>query len=179
MSVIKAKRKESDFEVYAHWQKTERQITELLLRDFGYSPIKADERLMRIAGRYGHDISELTETQMNKVLKSIERDTELQEWYMCRRRNKILDCMDEISKNIRMANTMYPQYMEELIQRRMYQDEAIGQLNALLHYIQVTAEHLPIEKDKIIKFAPMITKEISLVKAWRKSDNKFAKKFEK
>lgn len=174
MSVIKSKRRESDFEVYSHWQKTESQITELLLRDFGYSPIKADERIAKIMSRYG-DISEMTEFQTEKAIRAVERDTELQNWYMWRRRNKILDCMDDITKYIRMANTMYPQYREELIQRRIYQDKAIGQLNALLQYIQVTAEHLPIEKEKIIRFAPMISKEIALVKAWRKSDNKIAK----
>ena len=44
MSVLKNKRKASQFEVFHHLYKMRRDITELLLRDFGYSFEKAGKR---------------------------------------------------------------------------------------------------------------------------------------
>jgi len=41
MSVLKSKRKESPFEVFHHLYKIRKEITDLLLRDFGYSDGKA------------------------------------------------------------------------------------------------------------------------------------------
>jgi hypothetical protein len=43
MAVVKRKRKESQFEVFHHFYKVRKNITDLLLRDFGYSAKKSDE----------------------------------------------------------------------------------------------------------------------------------------
>ena len=52
MSVLKSKRKASQFEVFHHLNKLRRDITDLLLRDFGYSFEKAEARLeKRLGGR--------------------------------------------------------------------------------------------------------------------------------
>ena len=47
MSVLKNKRKQSQFEVFHHLNKLRRDITDLLLRDFGYSFEKAEARLLK------------------------------------------------------------------------------------------------------------------------------------
>lgn len=47
MSVLKNKRKASQFEVFHHLYKVRKDITDLLLRDFGYSFEKAEKRLMK------------------------------------------------------------------------------------------------------------------------------------
>lgn len=52
MSVLKSKQKASQFEVFHHLNKLRRDITDLLLQDFGYSFEKADKRLTkRFGGR--------------------------------------------------------------------------------------------------------------------------------
>lgn len=52
MSVLKSKQKASQFEVFHRSNKVRRDITDLLLRDFGYSFEKADKRLTkRFGGR--------------------------------------------------------------------------------------------------------------------------------
>ena len=59
MSVLKNKRKASQFEVFHHLYKMRRDITELLLRDFGCSYEKADKRLLkRFNGRGYADLTE-------------------------------------------------------------------------------------------------------------------------
>lgn len=45
MSVLKSKRKPSQFEVFHHLNKVRKEVTDLLLRDFGYSKRKAAQRL--------------------------------------------------------------------------------------------------------------------------------------
>lgn len=59
MSVLKNKRKASQFEVFHHLYKMRRDITELLLRDFGYSYEKFDKRLLkRFNGRGYADLTD-------------------------------------------------------------------------------------------------------------------------
>lgn len=50
MSVLKSKRKPSQFEVFHHLNKLRKDITDLLLRDFGYSFEKAEARLLKQFG---------------------------------------------------------------------------------------------------------------------------------
>lgn len=45
MSVLKSKRKASQFEVFHQLTKLRKDITDLLLRDFGYSYEKCDKKL--------------------------------------------------------------------------------------------------------------------------------------
>jgi hypothetical protein len=56
MSVLKNKRKASQFEVFHHLYKVRKDITDLLLRDFGYSFEKADqhEKEDEEVGTYSH-----------------------------------------------------------------------------------------------------------------------------
>ena len=45
MSVLKSKRKPSRFEVFHQLTKLRKDITDLLLRDFGFDTVKAEKRL--------------------------------------------------------------------------------------------------------------------------------------
>jgi hypothetical protein len=61
MSVPKRKRQESQFEVIKHFYRLRKEITDLLLRDFGYSQKKADDHMRRLFG--GKSYEELTDDQ--------------------------------------------------------------------------------------------------------------------
>lgn len=50
MSVLKAKRKPSQFEVFHHFYKMRKEITDLLLRDFGYDLERADSKALKMFG---------------------------------------------------------------------------------------------------------------------------------
>lgn len=50
MSVLKSKRKASQFEVFNHFYKMRKEITDLLLRDFGYDLERAENKAMKIFG---------------------------------------------------------------------------------------------------------------------------------
>lgn len=78
-----------------------------------------------------------------------------------------------ITEEVYVANSIYPTYREELIERRVHQDRAVGQCYRLTQELQYAIETLPVDVNKYLRFAEMIQTEINLLKGWRKSDNKF------
>ena len=171
MSVIKAKRKPSQFEVFHHFYKTRAEITELLLRDFGYDAEKADKRAAKIFG--GKALEELAPEEQERYKKIAAKNRAFDEWFIQDERKCIVDCMREITKEVFMANSIYPSNAAELIERRLCQDRAIGQCYRLSQELQYAIETLPVDVNKYLRFADMIQTEIELIKGWRKADNKF------
>lgn len=177
MSVPKGKRQESQFEVIKHFFRLRKDITDLLLRDFGYSSKKFEKKMSKIFG--GKAFEELTEQQKEHYTKTVQRNLEFQEWLIPYQRNVVVNCITEATSYIFMANSIYPSIPEELTERRIYQDKAIGQCFRLLQELNYTIETLPVNIEKYVKFIDGINREINLLKGWRKSDNKYKKNFEK
>lgn len=171
MSVIKRKRKPSQFEVFHHLYKLRRDITDLLLRDFGYSFHKQEKNLMKRFRNRPYD--ELSDSEKNQYDRLKARWTAFDEWFIRDERQVIVDCLREITKHVYIANSIYPTVPEELIQRRIHQDEAIGQCYRLTQELQYAIETLPVDVNVYTRFGEAIQTEINLIKGWRKSDNKF------
>lgn len=171
MSVLKNKRKASQFEVFHHLYKMRKEITDLLLRDFGYSCEKADKRLGRMFG--GRNYTELTEAEQERYNRLKEKYDAFDEWFIFDERQVIVDCLREITKEVFIANSIYPTCSEELIQRRLHQDEAVGQCYRLTQELQYAIETLPVDVNTYLRFGEMIQTEINLIKGGRKADNKF------
>lgn len=171
MSVLKSKRKPSQFEVFHHLYKLRRNITDLLLRDFGYSFEKAEKRLQkRFCGKAYEDLTDNEKAQYDRLQK---RWTAFDEWFVVDERTVIVDCLREITKHVFIANSIYPTCWEELAQRRIHQDEALGQCYRLAQELQYAIETLPVDVNTYTQFGKEIQTEINLIKGWRKSDNKF------
>lgn len=171
MSVLKNKRKASQFEVFHHLYKMRRDITELLLRDFGYSYEKADKRLLkRFNGRGYADLTEAEQLQYDRLKQRWEA---FDDWFLYDERQVIVDCLREITKHVFIANSIYPTCYEEFVQRRLHQDEAIGQCYRLTQELQYAIETLPVDVNTYLQFGEAIQTEINLIKGWRKADNKF------
>ena len=58
MSVLKSKRKPSQFEVFHHLNKMRKEVTDLLLRDFGYDLDKAVKKVESLE-MDGHQVTEV------------------------------------------------------------------------------------------------------------------------
>lgn len=171
MSVLKSKRKDSQFEVFHHLYKMRKEITDLLLRDFGYSETKALKSLEKQFG--GRSYEGLTEQEKAQYDRRRKRDEAFHEWFIIDQRKAVTDCLRNITSYVYKANSIYPMYMDELIQRRIYQDKAIGQCYVLVQELQYAIETLPVDVNKYLRFGESIQTEINLLKGWRKSDNKF------
>lgn len=171
MSVLKAKRKSSQFEVFHHFYKTRKEITDLLLRDFGYDLERAEKRVAKLFG--GKPYEELTPEEKVRYDKLKAKNEAFDNWFIEDERKCIVDCLREITKEVFTANSIYPTVMEELVERRLCQDRAIGQCYRLTQELQYAIETLPVDVNKYLRFADMIQTEINLIKGWGKSDNKF------
>ena len=88
-----------------------------------------------------------------------------------------MDCLHAINEHVYVANSIYPTCQEELTERRIHQDIAIGQCFRMVQELQYAIETLPVDVNVYLRFAEDIEKEISLLKGWRQSDNKFKKNF--
>ena len=173
MSVLANKRKESQFEVFNHFYKVRRNVTDLLLRDFGYSPEKAEKHLQKMFNNKNYD--DLSKEEKVKYINKKSKNESFEEWFILEQRKTILNCLRNVQEYIFVANSIYPQYIEELIDRRIYQDKAIGQCFRLIQELQYSIETLPVKIDIYLQLSKDIEKEINLIKSWRKSDNKFKK----
>ena len=171
MSVLKSKRKPSQFEVFHHLTKMRKEVTDLLLQDFGYDLGKATKKVEKTFGsRQYEELSPDEKVRYERVLK---KNIAFAEWFVADERKVIIDCLRSITEEVYVANSIYPTCHEELMERRVRQDQAIGQCYRLTQELQYVIETLPVDVNKYLRFAEMIQTEINLIKGWRKSDNKF------
>lgn len=173
MTVLKSKRKESQFEVFHHLTRLRRDITNLLLFDFGFDINKAIKELEKRFG--GRSYEQLNDEEKEQYNKEFERLKAFAEWFIPLEREAIVNFLREINTNVYDANNLYPTCVSELEERRKHQDIAIGLCYALTQELQYVIESLPVNINKYTPFAEAIQKEINLIKGWRKSDNKFKK----
>lgn len=76
MSVLKSKRKPSQFEVFHHLNKMRKEVTDLLLRDFGYDLDKAVKKVETTFG--GRPYEELSPDEKVRYESSWKRTLRLQ-----------------------------------------------------------------------------------------------------
>lgn len=150
MTIHRSERKESQFEVFSHALKLRREIRRLAQRNFGYKPkIRNYE----------------TEQQQEQRFKFESRE-------LAKETDYLLDILREITANIIFANKIYPKTWAEYCERRLHQTKAIAECGRLSAELQYIIEDFGSDVNKFIPYDALIQKEISLLKAWRKSDNK-------
>lgn len=155
MSVLKSKRKQSKLEIFHHAYKLRREMTDLLMRDFGYKAPSFDKAMK--------------EEKKTKILN-------LHKWFIEDERVYIITIIREMMKNITLANSIYPTTLSECDQRRSYQNLAIGLANDIKQELQYAIDVLPVNVEKYIYYSDELDKQITLLKEWRKSDNKIRKR---
>ena len=74
MSVLKSKRKPSQFEVFHHLNKMRKEVTDLLLRDFGYDLDKAVKKVeTTFGGRPYEELSPDEKVRYEKLMVFIQQ----------------------------------------------------------------------------------------------------------
>jgi hypothetical protein len=172
MSVIKAKRKPSQFEVFHHLYKLRKEITDLLLRNFGYDSEKSTKRLLKKFGK--ETIEELTEEQKVIYDKLKIKTESFDKWFIESERDTIVNCLRQITKEVYLANSIYPteEFHNELEERQLHQSLAIGYCYDLVQELQYSIETLPVDINKYTYFGNEIQTQINLIRGWKKSDRK-------
>jgi len=159
MSVLKNRRGLSRLEFMNNAKRLRKNITELLLRDFGI-----------------RDKVRKVKTQEGTELTIIE---EYPEWLIVHFRERIISALGDMVSNIIKGNGIYPTTPEELQWRRHYQTEAILNCEQVLHEMDFCAEIFSVHLNKFLPFVDAIELEIKLLKGWRKSNGKLYDKLKK
>jgi hypothetical protein len=157
MSVLKNKRTLSKLEFFNNAIIMRKEITKLLLQDFGIK-----DKIRKIKDD-------------NKELTIIE---EYPEWLIRFFRQSIISTLRNLMMNITAGNTIYPSTPEELTERRKYQTMSIINCEQLLCDFNYIAEVFPVELKKYMPFIEKILFEIKLLKGWRKSSNELLRKIQ-
>lgn len=172
MSVIKAKRKPSQFEVFHHLHKLRKEMTDLLLRNFGYDSAKATKQLLKKFGK--ETIEELSEDQKNAYDRLKVKTESFDRWFIESERDTVINCLRQITKEVYLANSIYPteEFKSELEERQLHQSLAIGHCYDLVQELQYAIETLPVDINKYTYFGNEIQTQINLIRGWKKSDRK-------
>jgi hypothetical protein len=150
MSVLKNKRGLSKLEFYHHARRMRKEITMLVLRDFGIhsrgAKFKEETGSQQPEGFYDELIEEFSRN-VRQLLRNMM-------W------------------NITAANTIYPVNDAELQDRRHHQTAAIIACEQLLQEILYCEDVLPVKFSKFIPYVEQIEFELKLLKGWRKANKK-------
>lgn len=147
-----------------------RDLTNLLLMDFGLSPAKEQRVLQKVLN--GRDFDQLPDKDKERVIRTQQRIEGFHDWFISSERSAIVDYLREITRDVFEANSIYPTCMAEYEQRRLMQDRALGKCYGLAQELQYVIESLPVNVNKYTRFAESIQTEINLIKGWRQSDNR-------
>lgn len=115
-------------------------------------------------------------TRNNFSPRNNELKTEYAEYISCMK-EKVLETVCDIGKNIRIANSIYPipdtaTFQSDYETRRKHQNIAIGLCFDLLTKYQLVMKTLQVPDNKYVNEIKNIMHEINCLKAWRSSDKK-------
>lgn len=94
-------------------------------------------------------------------------------------RNKLLYFSNTILENIVSSYSIYPYTIEEAYLKRNLQDLAIAACYNLKATLEMMVDTLPLNKNIMLEFADKLDEEISMLKGWRKYNNKTLAKMQK
>ncbi len=170
MSVLKNLRNLSGMEYYKTAIYIRRDLTMLLLRDFG---TKRKIRNIR------HTIPDLTEEEQKQIDGIFEKHgktesfhSEMPEWFLTQEKKFLSKELWNLIVYITEANSIYPLYPAEWDVRRELQDKAIGCCYGIYQELQYIQNIFPQDLNRLTPIFENLEKETHLLKGWRQSDNK-------
>ena len=170
MTVIKRFRSESKLEVLHTAQRLRRDITFLMLHDFGVRP-KVRELQLETKGMSPEDGQMfLAIAEKYGISKA---DAEWPSWLIGKIRDSLFEILRQLVLHVTAANSIYPAYPAEFADaelRRKHQDAAIACCAQLYQELEFSMSVLPVDITRYAPFLDEVDKETALIKGWRKSD---------
>ena len=167
MTVIKRFRSESKLEVLHTAQRLRRDITFLMLHDFGVRP-KVRELQLETKGMSPEDGQMfLAIAEKYGISKA---DAEWPSWLIGKIRDSLFEILRQLVLHVTAANSIYPAEFADAELRRKHQDAAIACCAQLYQELEFSMSVLPVDITRYAPFLDEVDKETALIKGWRKSD---------
>lgn len=165
-----------------------REVTELLLRDFGVKSkvrehltnaqmdMESRAALEDVRNRYQMDESD--SQKIDSIIQNSRYDQrvldEFPDWLINYYRTSILHVMESLCNNVYYANSIYICKNPEMehSQRRYYLNMAVANCYQLANWMDYARQTLPVDANKYRKYLDRIDREIALLKGVREADNK-------
>ena len=165
-----------------------REVTELLLRDFGVKSkvrehltntqmdMESKAALEDVINRYQMDESD--SQKIDSIIRNSRYDVrvldEFPDWLINYYRTSILHVMEALCNNVYYANSIFICKNPEMEhgQRRYYLNAAIANCYQLANWMDYARQTLPVDANKYRKYLDRIDREIALLKGVREADNK-------
>lgn len=169
--IPKSERTESRLRAQHQAYQIRARITAELMASFAYSQKKQEAHIRKMVQ---HVKDPEAREEMTKAIREQEEDFAC--WFIKRERDRVADFCQGIASHLRAANTIWPTYMNEFLERRLEMDRAMECCNQLQDELQYIAEVLPADKNKYTGIVLDVQAEFETIKALRQSDNRFLKK---
>lgn len=154
MSVIVSNRKLSRLEVITYSVEVHKLIVDLMQRSFGVRDV---DQFVRVRYAYG---------------KEDKEDFGKYRYLMHCFKVQLNKYGDNLTANVRAANSIHPTRMAEYDQRRLYQDSAIVNCEQIKMELQKVADIFNVDINRFAPLVKAVNRETDLIKKWRQSDNK-------
>ena len=172
-NVPKGRREKHDFLATHNLIRLRKEITELAINDFGYDQERQERRIEKFEVWARENGKEDVVERMREKNESFYADFVEEETRVTRQ--ILRDAVAEYE----LGNAIFPSgdtAEEELHERRMHLNRALGHLHVLIQELQYIADILPCDKNKYENLAQTIKEEIKLIKGVRRAGNKFLRK---
>ena len=158
--------------------KLQREITLLFIRDLGVKSVNRDLKNFTHNARMSQEDRETYTALCDKY--HIDAEAEWPLWLIEHYRKRMLSILDSLEDNIVTGNTIYPnttdyEYWHNL--RKKYQKLAQADCYRLLRLLQDICYVLPVDKEKIMPYVELASKELQALKNWQNRTNAQYKKF--
>ena len=147
-----------------------KRIIAELMASFAYSQKKQEKHIKAMTAHIKDQ-----ETKEATAAKIRELEEDFDSWFIKRERDKVADLCEGIARHLRMANTIWPDYMVEFTERCLELDRALECCNALQDELNYICQVLPADKNKYTAIVLEVEEEFNWIKSLRQSDNRFLK----
>ena len=178
MSVPLGKRKQSRFEAQHQFYHLRSEVTNLMLRDFGFSYEKYCAQIEKYRQQHSKD------NNVDAIVARWQQKADaFYKWFIDAECDAVLKILRDIESEFTFGNSIYPgetpAKVAEFCERRRHMDAAIANCYVLKQEINYIIRTLPVDLNKYKRFAEMIDQQIALYKGVRQSDNRLLKKKKK
>jgi len=162
-----------------------KEVTELLLRDFGikgkvYDEIKTarideatHERFLRVIGHYA--MRETDRRELEDIICNCSYDEKTIEqyptWLIDYFRKSILRCLEALMNNLYLGNSIYITGESEYQKRREHWNAAIGCVYSMAGWLDYVRQTLPVDANKYDRYLDRCQREIDMLRGIKKADN--------
>ena len=167
-SIPKSKRSKSPLEALHAAYQLRWKVTAELMASFAYSEKKQEAHIRKLTAWMPDP-----EERERRAEAIREAEEGFGGWFIRRERDRVADFCQGITEHLRAANTIYPAYMAEFLERRLEMDRALVCCNKLQDELQYIAETLPADKNKYAHIVLECESVFRMIKALRQADNRF------